>query len=489
MRVGDPRVGAPSAEAEKKNDSPRPKTPAPQLQSGGVVEAPVSKLSTLARSLIEGPQPRSKASVAAVGDGASKGAFVRSLTWDGSNSVTSGGRTVEVELRGVPHGAQFLRGDGLHVTGLKPFVAGKGPDDSPDGTRTRRHDSFSQFVTATALRRHMDETDRVMGEGFFRSLIASRPGRTELRVLVNEGEYENAYYRSLSGTIALGTFNGEWSAADDQEVVLHECSHWDYDALVPGIQMGSMNEGRADVLAMIRNREPVIAEAWPGAKGALRRADGDARWSTTTPGHDRGRVVSGMFYDLAKVLQELYTGEPLSGGHIDQRVADDLERIYWTYPALQGTTRPDGPAFVNAMREAIVRLHRVAAFSPKFSRKTVLAALEESAKRRELDQSRADDAAGTIQAPVRTRMKTLAQSSWEDAALEGLEVHGLKPDAHRVEEIQRLDLPSGEELRRYRVVRSFGESEAVLTADALTLIRERDGAIRAQAGLLPANTD
>lgn len=425
--------------------------------------------------------------IAPIADPSSDVPFVRSWTWDGTNRVTSGGRVVEVALRGVPEGSTTLRGEGLHVTGLAPFVAGKRPDDPPEGTRTRRHDSFSQFVAATALRRSMDESDRVMGPGFFRSLIESRPDRHELRVLVNEGEYENAYFRSLSGTIALGTFGGRWSAADDQEVVIHELSHWDYDALVPGVATGSMNEGRADVLAMLRSRDPVIAEAWPGANGALRRVDGDATWTGTEPGHDRGRVVSGTFHDLAEVLHALYLGEPLDGGQLDQRVADDLERIYWTYPALQGTTRPDGPVFVEAMRDAIIRLDRAGQFHPRFDRERVLAQLDRSAKKRELDVSRSDDEAGARRAMAPMDRAALRAEDWEAAAAEGLAAHGLEPTLHRVEEIQRMTLPGGEEVRRYRVWRSLGELEAPLVDDSLTLMCEPDGSLHAQAGVLPAS--
>ncbi len=497
MRLGGTRVASTFVRDEGGGEI-RPRAPgrvaSPRAQRPRKEHADAAATGRRPDPRLEVPLPRARRSepsdeVPAVSGRASEGPYVRSLTWAGTNRVTANGKTREVALRGVPKGATRLRGNGLHVTGLKPFVAGKGPEDPPEGTRTQRHDSFSQFVAATALRHSMDETDRVMGDGFFRSLIEARPDRHELRVLVNEGDYENAYFRSLSGTIALGTFNGDWSAADDQEVVLHELSHWDYDALVPGVATGSMNEGRADVLAMIRGRDPVIAEAWHGANGSLRRVDGDATWSNTEPGHDRGLVVSGTFFDLARVLHELYTGEPLKGGRFDQAVADDLERIYWTYPALQGTTRPDGPVFVDAMRDAIVRLDRAGKFHPRFDRNRALATLERSARARELDVSRVDDDAGSVRAAAPMERKALSVTSFSEGARAGLAAHGLDPSLHRVEEIQRMHLPGGEELRRYRVWRSLGEIEAPLVDDSLTLIREVDGSLHAQAGVLPASAN
>ncbi|MEM6731700.1 MAG: hypothetical protein AAF658_09095, partial [Myxococcota bacterium] len=424
--------------------------------------------------------------------GLSRGPFVKSYTWDGSNRVTSEGRVVEVELRGVPKGSSVLRGDGLFVTGRRPFVPGKGPDDPPDGTRTARHDSFSQFVAAMAVRESMDDADRVMGRGFFQRLIEARHNRSELRVLVNEGDYANAYFKSRSGVLALGSFGGRWSAADDQEAVVHELSHFDYDALVPGVEIGSINEGRADTLSMLRFREPMIAEAWPGADGALRRADNDAKWSTTEPGHDRGRVVSGTFYDLAKLMHEHYTGVPLNGGLIDLAVADDLKRIYYTFPKLQGTTRPNGPIFLQAVREAAEMLDRSGKLDARFDLEGFLKQLGRSGRERELDTARRDDEEARSTPSVGANSAMVPDVDWKSAPDEALQRFGFDTGTHRSEEIQRLRLPSGEELRRYRVwreVEPHPESNdskmwVPMVDDSLTLIRQSSGGMRAQVGVL-----
>lgn len=83
----------------------------------------------------------------------------------------------------------------------------------------------------------------------------------------------------------------------------------------------------------------------------------------------------------------------------------------------------------------------------------------------------------------------LPSVSWADAAREGLAAGGLDPTVHRVEEIQRMRLLSGEELRRYRVWRDVGDLEAPLVDDSLTLVREPGGEMLVQVGVLPISAE